>query len=533
MGTESSQDPRRILEALGVFLLLVAALATRSADLAAPWSRDPSTSTGALFAISSDAWGGPGRALGHYPRIDDGRGAPLAITREPPLAFWVACSGEALLAGRTTEGAPPGATERALRLTFLALHLLTLWALWWAVRGAYGSGAAMLALGIAAAVPVGTWHAATPHPAGLALALLVLMSGSYVRWSRAGSRAWLAATVASAAVLSFALRGAVLLVAPFALDALLRRRRDALLALALLGAATLTPAWIHRYTAAAVHVTDWSPDAGGLPPLRLADAVVRRAIDLFGGLAPAFGPALLVCAAFGVGAVVARASSTRLEARLVRWEVRDSASPGRVDLLLPLLVGAIAYRCLEAHGTTAVIDARHLLTLPAVTIAAALALTQISVPLFRLRGGLAPLVVLTLSVVLPGLAATGALRAGLRAPDGPAAVESDARLPEAVARAFGTLIPPAGVGLVPDREGLPLGVARDSARELRAFDAATDAPALLRAIAQELPGRDVRILVRDASPSEWSGSTRLRRSLQDAPLARSSHAGWTAFAAGP
>src|SRR5205085_6554446 len=89
---------------------------------------------------------------------------------------------------RWREGLPPIGIERALRIPSLALHVLGLVALWWAVRPAIGARAALLAVTLAGIAPVGVTYGPLVNYENAAMPFVLVALGAWIRHARDGSR---------------------------------------------------------------------------------------------------------------------------------------------------------------------------------------------------------------------------------------------------------------------------------------------------------------------------------------------------------
>src|SRR5262249_54301222 len=105
----------------------------------------------------------------------------------PPTVPWLAWAGLKVLgpagwgeAWKT--GAAPSGFEGALRLPFLALHVLGLFALWWAVRQSGSAILATAALAFAALLPASALYAPPVNYENPCYAFLLLACGFHARF---------------------------------------------------------------------------------------------------------------------------------------------------------------------------------------------------------------------------------------------------------------------------------------------------------------------------------------------------------------
>ena len=190
------RDPRlRWLEWAGVALLLLAALVPRMRDLSAPFDRAIDGFQGscfALFAINYERVGVG--TYGGYPvfNVDlpsDPDRLPYVYANHPPLVPLLGWASLHLFAPEDWNQAwkrdeAPEGIEGALRLPFFLLHLVGLWALWWALRQGDGAQRALLGLALAAMLPIGILCAGLVNYENACVPPLLVALGFHVRWLR-------------------------------------------------------------------------------------------------------------------------------------------------------------------------------------------------------------------------------------------------------------------------------------------------------------------------------------------------------------
>ncbi len=456
--------PLRLLERLGVALLLLAACVPRVRGIAGPLDREFDGFQGAFFAIASVNYErlGVGR-FGGYPCLDldlgdDPEGGPMVYVNHPPAMPLLAYASVKLLgpAGwgdAWREGRPPEGIELALRLPFLACHLLGLVAFWWALREAGGPRLALLGLALISALPISIAYAQLVNYENPSLPWVLLGCGFHARFLRrrpGRNLLWAALSFAAGAGVTFA---PLFFLPPLLLQALLRRGpRDALRAALALGGAACVPIALH-----AVWVRFGVPEA-------VSEGVAARArlllAPLFTGEAPLhewarrqglrllyYGTWPMVLAALG-GLVAALAP-----ARARR------ATDAPLELGPPLLAGGVLYLLAFYRHTfdgAGVFDGQTIFLIylaPGVAALAAALLDRLAAPLALLRGGIAPLVVAVSILALPGLKRANELYRLWREP-GPSDGAADTRgpdmpLPSTTGAQLARLLPAGALGFYP------------------------------------------------------------------------------------
>ena len=459
----------RKLEWAAVLVLLLAALLPRARDVAAPFDREFDGFQGATFttfAVNYERLGFG--AAGGYPvyNIDLDESAPetwYVYANHSPLMAWVTWASMALLAPDGWEdawrdGQAPVGVEFAARLPFLALHMFGLFAFWWMLRQGTRATQALIGLALLAVLPVSALYGSLINFETPSIPFVLVAYGCYVRWVRgAGARARARALVGVA--LAFGIASSftyapLFFVPPLALDALARRGLRS--ALAAGGAATLgvlPPLLVHGFFATrALELTGQS-----------AAPLLVRGRTLLQPLLDGSGPARewilrQVSRAFEYDSeAIALAAALGLALLLVRlFRKRDTAGrPGEVDVALPLFAGSyLMLFCFYRHTFDEPPQTTFLLNpAPAIAALAAIPLAALAPRLERLRGGIAPLVVLVSLVLLPALARTNALRHAWRSPgprdDPPGAEGPDSALPPTAGARLAEVLPPGSVGLYP------------------------------------------------------------------------------------
>jgi hypothetical protein len=352
--------------------------------------------------------------------------------------------------------------EPIVRLPFLLLHLLGLFAFWWALRQGSGPRVALLGLAILAVLPVSALYATLVNYENPSIVWILFGYGFHARFLRHARRAdlvGLALCFALACSVTFA---PLFFVPPLLLQALARRRlRAAVVETFVIGGAVALPILVHG---ALVRSAGAASDS-------LPARAQRLLGPLFDGSAP-LGEWLGKQAArmeFFFSAPIFYVACAGLLVALWRsWSQRGERAAERVHLDLPLALGGLGtllafYRhTFDGQGVT---DGQTVFLLNVAPAAAALVATSLdalAAPLYRLRAGLLPLVVLTSMVGMPGVARTNQLRERWRAPgprDDPALVEGpDQPLPSTVGAEIHELLPAGCIGMYPQGVGFNLAV---------------------------------------------------------------------------
>lgn len=492
---------RRILrgvEVAAVLLVLAAALVPRLRDANGPWDREYEGFQGTFFALCALNYERLGvGAYGGYPALNvdlptDPAVVPYLYPNHPPavpLAAWVGAHAFAPAdwneAWRAGEPPPPG-TERAVRLPFLFAHVLGLLALWFAVRCAGDPRRALLALALAAALPLSVLYATLVNYENLVWPPLLFGIAFQVRHLRSGALRDLGIAGACFFLGACVTFFPAFLVPPLALQAWWARGfRRGVLTGAVLSAGSLLPAALHGAWVRRSLPQQQASNVG--------ERVQTMLGPLFDGEHPAtewlrrqavrseefFTLPVLALAAAGLVLVLVRMARTPVDQRAAR-----------VSPAAPLFFGGALVLFTFYRHTWDGDHARNgqtvfLLNLaPGVVALAAEALGALGRPLLRLRGGEAPLVVLTLGFLLPALGRTEAIRRDWRAP-GPNDVSTAASgplapLPSTVGTEVAELLPAGAVGIYPAEMGFNIAVSYYAWRTLIPATPATYDLALLR-----------------------------------------------------
>jgi len=411
---------------------------------------------------------------------------PYVYENHPPtgyLAAWafVRTFAPAGWADAWREGRPPPpGTELVLRLPFFAGHLLALLALWWAVRQGGSAQEALLALAMGCVMPLSIVFANLVNYENLWLAPVLFAAGWHARFVRTGAgRALLASALLFALAASITVMPA-LFVWPLVLQTLLRRGwRASLAQAAALGAAVVVPIALH---AALVRHVLGAAAAGGvfarswdmLRPLfdgslPLVEWLRRQALRLEWFTSWPW----LLAAAGGLAVAGVRALRRR----------GAPASDEPVRLGPPLFAAGASVLLLFYRHTwdgAGREDGQTLFLLnllPGLCALAAAGLSTLGAPLSRLRGGVAPLVVLTTSLALPGLLRTATIERAWRAPgprDDPGLEQGPPTpLPATAGAEIGALLPPRSIGFYPRGIGFTTATAYYAWRTLLPVDEET------------------------------------------------------------
>jgi hypothetical protein len=482
----------RGLERAALVVLLVAALVPRLFDVAAPLDRGFDGEQGGFFAIGAINFERLGlRRTGGYPvlNIDLGdRADPatrlwdrpelwVSYANHPPTVPLIAWASLNVFApddwnAAWREARGPRGFELALRLPFLVLHLAALVALWWAMREGYGPRAGLLALALAAGVPILVLDAGLPNYENGCLVFVLLGAGFHARWMRGGRKrdlAALAASYAAAGAVTWAPLGFAAALVAHALFSAQRKRGLVASAVALTSAAV--PLVVHSLWAASVVRRLGQPSFssiararellaplldGSVPAGRWLGVQVERMVEWC---------TLPLCVVAVAGLVVAAIGARR------------RAAAGRVPIALPLALGGLLYLAAFYRHTADPQTPFYMLVAPGACALAAAGLEAVAPRLERLRAGLAPLVVLVSSIAMFGIARTSELRHALRAPAGDTRAGHAApelALPHEMGAALAEVLPPGSLGLHPRALGLNLAVSLYAWRSLWAINGPDD-----------------------------------------------------------
>ncbi len=462
---------KRAFEIGAVVLLLIAAVVPRARDLSSSFDREMEGWQAAFFAFGAINYERLGvDRFGGYPLVgvdlpEDPEEAGYLYPNHPPLVPLLAWASLRLLGPEgwqdtTAPDFPVEGVELPLRLPFFLLHLTGLLAFWWALRTGSGARVALLGLALLAMTPISVLYATLVNYENPSLVWVFLGYGFHARYLRHGNRSDLFACAALLAVACSVTFAPVLFALPLVLQALHRRGvRTALVEGALVGVCALVPLLLHGW---------WVKES--LPAFESGSIYERVRVLLepaFDGSAPfpewtrrqvarmAFflSPTILAAAVCGLW-VAGRRSWTRSDAR--------------IGLDLPLALGGLLvlfffYR--HTFDGEEVLHGQTIFLLNVAPGAAALGATlldRLAPWLFRLRAGIAPLVVATGLVGMPGIARVNQVRELWRAPgprDDPELTTGPATpLPKTAGEEIGALLPPGAVGLYPRSLGYNLAV---------------------------------------------------------------------------
>lgn len=462
----------RRLELAGAALLLVAALVPRARDLDGSFDRHFEGGQAGFFALCAVNYERLGFwTFGGYPVLNidlfpDRPESWYEYANHPPAVPWMAYAGLQLLGPDGWEdelaaGRPPQGIETAVRLPFLLAHVFGLATFWWAVRQASGPRRAMLALAILAALPLSALYATLVNYETPSIPFACLALGFYARYARSDDPARRRSSLWGMAI-AFGLGCSVtyapaFFLPPLVLQRLLARRvREAVTVGATGLAGILVPVALHGY---------WSRRQ--LASIDVdADGLVKRVGNLAGPLfrgEPPFGDWLAlqgelllglaswpVCIAAGVGAVWLVVRSLPIAPGS-----RESAS-----LEMPFTLGGFTM-LLAFYQHTATGQDTFLLNLaPALCVLPAAVLDRIAPTLYRLRGGIGPLVAVTGLIVLPEVTQIDQLRRQWRAPGPNDPVDAGgppAPLPRTVGAELHELLPPGVAAMYPGDLGFQYG----------------------------------------------------------------------------
>jgi len=408
----------RTRERIALAMLVLAALWLRVPGLAKPFDREFGGHANAFFAIAAvnyereGAWKHAG-----YPSVridgpavvsDDVVGTreddavSIYVNHPPtvPLLAWssVRALGPAGWGERWRDGLAPIGIESALRLPFLALHVLGLVALWWAVRPAIGARAALLAVAFAGIAPVGVTYGPLVNYENAVMPFVLVTLGAWIRHARDGSRRMLA-LAASASFVGGCITWAPLAFAvAITIDAAFRARwKLAVRAAFVVGGAAAIPLGAHVLLARASgavrgNVLERVPVVLGpiveSPLLALAWLRVQ-----IGHAVESIGIAMLALAAFAIVAWTVRSWRERASRRITTLPRVDPAFEAA-----PLVLGALVYLLAFHRHTLEPQRMFQLALVPSAAACAASAVDWIAARGSSLRTALAAALVLVVAV---------------------------------------------------------------------------------------------------------------------------------------
>ena len=555
--SESPRLPHRLLERLALVTLLLLALVPRARELGAGFDRGFGGYQGAFFAIAAVNYErlGLGAADG-YPvlNVDLPGASPQAAlerrdelfvyTNHPPtlpLLAWAGARalGSADLGRAWREDRAPRGIEPALRLPFLLLHMLGLLALWWVGRVAFGAQVALIAVALTVFLPVSALYGTLVNYENPSLPFALLALGCYGVYARSARPRALACMGAAFFVGCSVTFAPAFFLPPLCARSLWRRRwREAALVALVGGACVLVPLLLHGRLAGAVRA---ELGTGEGPLWARVQVLLEPLLD---GSAPfgqwlraqlahasqAFGVVLSGLALIGLSWALGRALSPRLD---VRARAREWPASGRedVDLALPLFCGGALYLFAFYRHTLDEQWPFLLYLAPAAALLGARAIHAVSLSLQRLRGGIAPLVLVVGSVMLFSLARFETWRAAERSPGrrDPGGPESgpEAPLPATAGRELAQLLPPRAVGLHASALGLHPAAAWYAWRSLLAAESPLDPTPGLALLHFGLSDAPRYFLLPDDPPESAAPAIDgLRRNLGPPDLDRAGWKGW-------
>ncbi|MFT7485946.1 MAG: hypothetical protein ACI9F9_001798 [Candidatus Paceibacteria bacterium] len=457
-------DPAPRLERLALIALLILAFVPRVRDIDRGFDRGFEGYQGAFFAIAAVNYERLGvNASGGYPVLNIDLPASsqdwfLYANHSPltPLLAWAGMKvmGPPGWSETWREGQSPAKMEAPIRIPFLLLHMAGLLALWWVARVAFGKQVALLSLALVAALPVSALYGTLVNYETPSLPCALLAVGASGMYARERKRRWLLlAGFAFLCACSFTFAPAFFL--PFLVLGLLWNRRwPEAMALGVVGGlACLTPLLVHDHSArkalaqvGQAPASIWQRAEELLGPLFSGEVTVPHWLSLQVQHAlAAQGPVLLLAAGCGAVLCFVRAVSKRRNERLRQFEWPQNPTPD-VDLALPMLAGGLLYLFAFYKHTAEEQWSFQLYLVPGVVLCAARCLHGISLPLQRLRGGIAPLVLVAGTVMLLGLARFEGWRKKVRGPQVP--------LPASIGLELQQLLPVGAYGLHPSVLGL-------------------------------------------------------------------------------
>ncbi len=479
------------LERVGVALLILAAFVPRVRDLGATFDRSVEGFQGsciATYAVNYERLGIG--AFGGYPvfNIDlptDPERTPYVYANHPPPMYLVAWLGIRLFGpdGWDTaweRGAPPANIEGAMRIPFFLGHVLFLFGLWWAVRQGGGARLSFLTLAFAGVLPVAIVFSTLVNYENLWLAPVVFAFGFHARFLQSGRIVDLACVALLFGLASTITFMPVMFLPGLVLQTLFRRGwGQALFQGAVIGAAALAPLiahglWVGQVLGDTEAQGVWTRAKDMLAPLfdgslPLTEWVRRQGVR-FNWF---FSEPLSWVAMAGLGIALADGLRGR----------RREVDPAGVSLALPFTAGGVLVFLLFYKHTWDGDRADNGQTLflmnliPAAAVLAATFFDRIAPALYRLRGGVAPLVLLVGMVAFPALMRAGTIRHAWRGAgphdDPSVAAGPPTPLPITAGMEIATLLPGGSIGFYPRGIGFTTAVSYYAWRTLLPVDEAT------------------------------------------------------------
>ncbi len=385
----------RTRERITLALLVIAALWLRVPGLSKPFDREFGGHANAFFAIAAvnyereGAWKHAG-----YPSVridgpaivsDDVVGtaaddaASIYVNHPPtvPLVAWtsVRAFGPDGWGERWREGLAPVGIESALRLPFLALHVLGLLALWWAVRPAIGARAALFAVGFAGLAPVGVTYGPLVNYENAVMPFVLVTLGAWIRHARDGSRRMLALAAGASFVAGCITWAPLAFAGAITVDAAFRGRwRLAVRALAVVGVAAAIPLGAHVLLARASgavrdNVLERVPVVLGPIAANPLLALTWLRVQLEHA-SESIGIAMLALAAFALAAWTVRRWRERARVRDAS-QPRSGTESSATFEAAPLVLGALVYLLAFHQHTLEPQRMFQLALLPGVAVCAA------------------------------------------------------------------------------------------------------------------------------------------------------------------
>ncbi|MFT7669571.1 MAG: hypothetical protein ACI8X5_002276 [Planctomycetota bacterium] len=503
-GRELPLISAQLLERISLCVLLFLALVPRVRDIGASFDREFEGFQGAFFAMAAVNYERLGlEVAGGYPvlNIDLPGGTPEAARdletslfvyhNHPPTTALLAWGSLRLMApagweSAWQEGRAPEGIEAALRLPFLLMHLAALLCLWWLARIAFGKQVALIALALNVFLPVSALYGILVNYENASLVFILLAVAAYGCFVRHGSlRALFGMGAAFMAGCSVTFAPAFFLPPLILRSAFGRKWGEATRVAIVGGASCLLPILLHS------SASKNALEALGQAPITIIERAWVLFLPLLDGSVPlttwisaqldhgqaTLGTLLCVLASIGFLLGLLRRFSSKWNERLSAGEWPPSEEIN-VDLATPLTLGTLLFLFAFYRHTGEEQWSFWLYATPAATILAARAIHMGSLRLQKLRGGIAPLILVVGTVMLGGLTRFETWRKAVRAP-GPSdqaevSTGPDAPLPQSVGRELSMLLPAGSVGLHPSALGLNLASTWYAWRSLIAIDSLDD-----------------------------------------------------------
>ena len=437
----------RLLQRLAVAALLLAAAIPRGRNLEASFAPGAEGERGTRAALTQ---------LNHerFPELEETITAleiPAGTDRyegigEPPWEPLIWRSNSPLEADVLVERAsfqflgveaidPEAPVEFAVRVPHLALHLLALLVLWWAISEAFGGQIALMSLAFLTVLPPSIAYSTVSGTENLALLGSALMLGLYARHLQ--KREWWPLALLAPAACAAALLApeSMAMAALLPLQALGMKRIRA----ALLGALALWTPVVLLVLESGSQELDVLPRLASRAAafIEFGPGLLREAVSLF-------TPIVLGLAAIGVALRFSRSLNAGWSARLKALEFPQPKEKHAEVAAVLLPFGVLAAMLSPDDG-----GPRLLFSVPIVALGVALFLQQITRPIAAMRAGIAPLVVLASLIAMPCLARFSLFELERRAEPTPRTVGAEIRSFE---------LPPSDLCVIPASlaQGAPL-----------------------------------------------------------------------------